>query len=361
MNRKPLQIGNLTAKLPLIQGGMGVGISLSGLAGAVAKEGGIGIISNAQIGYKEPDFYTNTKEANLRAMKSELERARTLSKKEDGTCDGLLGYNIMAAAREYGDYVRAAAEYGADIIISGAGLPVSMPEYVEGTDTKIAPIVSSEKAARIILKRWDKRYNRTADLVVIEGAHAGGHLGFKKDELDRMYEAGYDAEYDEEIKKIIACVKEFADKYETHIPVIVAGGIMNAAQVQQVFELGADGVQVATPFVTTEECDASIEYKQAYVNAQKEDIEIVVSPVGMPARAIHNPFLEKVKEEKEHITKCFRCLEHCNPKETPYCITQALIRSVQGDVTNGLVFCGDNAQYLDRITTVPEVIKSLFP
>ncbi|MBR5508931.1 MAG: nitronate monooxygenase [Lachnospiraceae bacterium] len=360
MKIQPLQIGDLTAKLPLLLGGMGVGISLSGLAGAVAREGGVGIISNAQIGYKEPDFYTNTKEANLRAMKSELEKARELAKKEDGTCDGILGFNIMTAAREYGDYVRAAAEYGADIIISGAGLPVSMPEYVAGTNTKIAPIVSSEKAARIILKRWDKRYNRTADLVVIEGAHAGGHLGFKKDELDRMYEEGYDAEYDEEIKKIIACVKEFADKYETHIPVIVAGGIMNAEQAAHVFELGADGIQVSTPFVTTEECDAAPEFKQAYINAKAEDIEIVVSPVGMPARAIHNPFLEKVKAEKEQITRCFRCLDHCNPKEAPYCITQALIRSVQGDITNGLVFCGDNAQYLDRITTVHEVIENLF-
>lgn len=360
MNIKPLKIGNSTAKLPLLQGGMGVGISLSRLAGAVAKEGGIGIISNAQIGYKEPDFYTNTKEANLRAMKSELKKARELSLKENGTCDGLLGFNIMVAAREYGDYVRAAAQYGADIIISGAGLPVSMPEYVEGTDTKIAPIVSSEKAARIILKRWDKKYGRTADLVVIEGAHAGGHLGFKKDELERMYEEGYDAEYDEEIKKIISCVREFEEKYSTHIPVIVAGGIMNAAQTAHVLELGADGIQVATPFVTTEECDAAPEFKQAYVNAKAEDIEIVVSPVGMPARAIHNPFLDKVKAEKEHITKCFRCLEHCNPKEAPYCITQALIRSVQGNVTDGLVFCGDNAQYLNRITTVHEVIENLF-
>ncbi|MGN0298918.1 MAG: NAD(P)H-dependent flavin oxidoreductase [Lachnospiraceae bacterium] len=361
MSIKTLKIGNKTAKLPLIQGGMGVGVSLAKLAGAVAKEGGIGIISSAQIGFMEPDFNTNTNAANLRAIKTQLQKARELSKKTDGSCDGLIGFNIMTALHNYADHVRTAAQAGADVIISGAGLPVKLPEYVVGTDTKIAPIVSSEKAARILLKNWDKHYGRTADFLVIEGAHAGGHLGFKHDELEHIYEDGYDASYDEEIKKIIACTQEYAAKYKTEIPVIVAGGIMNAKQAQHAFELGADGIQVATPFVTTEECDASLAFKQAYINARKEDIEIVISPVGMPARAIHNPFLEKIYAEREPIARCHRCLEKCNPKTTPYCITQALIRSVQGDVENGLIFCGDNAAYLDKITTVKDVIQTLLP
>ena len=247
------------------------------------------------------------------------------------------------------------------MIISGAGLPVDLPEYVTGTDTKIAPIVSSEKAARIILKMWDRRYKRTADFVVIEGAHAGGHLGFSREELNHLYEPDYEANYDDEIRRIIACVHEYGEKYGVHIPVITAGGIMNARQVQHAFALGAEGVQVATPFVTTEECDAAPAYKQAYVNAKKEDIEIVTSPVGMPGRAIHNAFLEKVAQQKEHITHCFRCLEKCNPTQAPYCITQALIRAVEGDVENGLIFCGDNVQYLDHIGTVEEVVHALFP
>lgn len=360
MDEKKLHIGDKTAKLPLIQGGMGVGISLSGLAGAVAKEGGIGIISTAQIGFRETDFDKDAKKANLRAMVSELQKAREIASDENGSCDGLLGYNIMVATHDYEDYVRTAAQAGADVIISGAGLPVSMPEYVEGTDTKIAPIVSSEKAARIILKMWDKHYRRTADFIVIEGAHAGGHLGFSKEDLEHLYDENFDRNYDLEIQKIIACVRLYAEKYGTHIPVIVAGGIMNSEQVRHVFSLGADGVQVATPFVATEECDAAPEFKQAYIDARKEDIEIVVSPVGMPARAIHNPFLEHVYQEKENITRCYRCLEKCSPKEAPYCITQALIRAVQGDVKNGLVFCGDNAQYLTKISTVPEVIRKLF-
>lgn len=360
MNIKPLQIGNKVAKLPLIQGGMGVGVSLSRLAGAVAKTGGVGIISTAQIGFEEPDFAEDSKTANLRAMRQELEKARTIAQDIDGSCPGLVGFNIMVATRDYEDYVRTAAEAGADVIISGAGLPVDMPAYVEGTDTKIAPIVSSEKAARIILKRWDKRFHRTADFLVIEGAHAGGHLGFSREQLTHLYEPDYDRQYEEEIRNIIACTNEYAVKYGTSIPVIVAGGIMNGQQTRHMLELGAAGIQVATPFVTTEECDAADAFKQAYVNARPEDIEIVTSPVGMPARAIHNPFLEKIALGKETITKCYRCLEKCNPKETPYCITQALIRAVRGDVEHGLIFCGDNAAYLDHISTVPEVIASLF-
>lgn len=360
MNKKQLRIGDKAAALPLIQGGMGVGVSLSGLAGAVAKEGGIGIISTAQIGFREPDFDQDAKKANLRAMVTELKKAREIASNPDGSCSGLIGYNIMVATHDYEDYVRTAARAGADVIISGAGLPVSMPEYVEGTDTKIAPIVSSEKAARIILKMWDKHYRRTADFLVIEGAHAGGHLGFSRGDLEHLYDDDFDRNYDLEIQKIIACAGTYAEKYSVDIPVIVAGGIMTSEQVQHALSLGADGVQVATPFVTTEECDAALKFKQAYVNARNEDIEIVVSPVGMPARAIRNPFLERVRQAKENITKCYRCLEKCSPKEAPYCITQALIRAVQGDVENGLIFCGDNAQYLTGITTVPEVIRTLF-
>lgn len=361
MDYKTLVIGDKTAELPLIQGGMGVGVSLSGLAGAVAKEGAVGIISTAQIGFREPDFYKDSKTANLRAMVSELQKARKIAADKNGCCRGLLGFNIMVATRDYGDYVRTAARAGADVIISGAGLPVDMPKYVESTDTKIAPIVSSEKAARIILKLWDRHYKRTADFLVIEGAHAGGHLGFSTESLEHIYDEQFDTDYDCEIQRIIACAKTYADKYNAAIPVIVAGGIMNQEQAEHMFRLGADGIQVATPFVTTEECDAALAFKQAYINARKEDIEIVISPVGMPARAVHNPFLDKIHKEKEHITKCCRCLEKCSPATAPYCITQALIRSVEGDVENGLIFCGDNAQYLDRITTVSEVIHTLFP
>lgn len=361
MNEQGLHIGNKTAKLPLIQGGMGVGVSLSGLAGAVAREGGIGIISTAQIGFREPDFAEDSKKANLRAMVTELKKARALAAGPDGTCSGLLGFNIMTATRDYGDYARTAAAAGADLIISGAGLPVDLPAYVEETDTKIAPVVSSEKAARILLKMWDRHYRRTADLLVIEGAHAGGHLGFSRETLEHLYEEDFDAGYDQEIRKIIACTKSYGEKYGVSIPVIVAGGILQASQVRHMLSLGADGVQAATPFVATEECDAALPFKQAYIKARAEDIRIVTSPVGMPARAIRNPFLERMEKDRENIIKCYRCLEKCSPKTAPYCITQALIRAVEGDVENGLIFCGDNVRYLTEITTVPKVIRTLFP
>lgn len=358
MNRPVLKIGNKCAKLPLIQGGMGIGVSLSGLAGAVAKEGGVGILSAAQIGFREPDFGRDAKSANLRAIADEMEKARRIAGPDS---QGLIGYNIMVATKDYPDYVTAAAKAGADVIISGAGLPISLPEYVAGYGTKIAPIVSSEKAARVILKMWDRKYHRTADFLVIEGPHAGGHLGFSPEELTHIYDDGYPAKYDAEIRNIIACASLYGEKYHVRIPVIVAGGIMNHEQAEHAFALGADGVQAATPFVTTKECDAHPAFKQAYLAASAEDIEIIKSPVGMPGRAIHNAFLERISQEKETITRCFRCLEKCNPAAAPYCITRALIRAVQGDVENGLVFCGDNAAYLKEITSVHDVICSILP
>ncbi len=335
---------------------MGIGISLSGLAGSVAREGGVGIISVAHIGFREPDFETDHKAANLRAIKKELNRARAIAGNQ-----GIIGFNVMVAIRDYPIYVKAAAEAGADLIVSGAGLPADLPAFVEGTAAAIAPIVSSEKAARLILKRWDKKYGRTADLVIIENAHAGGHLGFSPEQLSHIDDDDYEGSYDIEVRRIIACVHEYGSKYGVSIPVVLAGGIMTSAQAAHAFSLGVDGIQAATPFVTTIECDAPPAFKQAYINCRKEDIEIIKSPVGMPGRAIHNRFLEKLKKGDEPITHCYRCLSMCDPGTAPYCISRALIRSALGDTENGLIFCGDNAQYLNEITTVKEVIRNILP
>ncbi|WP_346902375.1 NAD(P)H-dependent flavin oxidoreductase [Faecalicatena contorta] len=347
----PLKIGEKTARVPLIQGGMGVGISLGNLAGTVAKEGGIGIISTAQIGFQEPDFDENPSGANLRAIRKEMEKARAISP------DGLIGYNIMVALRDYKQHVAAAVEAGADLIISGAGLPTELPALTAGSPVKIAPIVSTEKSAKVILKYWGRKYHRTADLVIIEGPKAGGHLGFKKEELDF-----YSPErYEEEITKIIETVRGFAEEYQTEIPIIAAGGIFDVEDVRRVMALGVDGVQIASRFVTTRECDADIRYKEAYLNASKEDIVIVKSPVGMPGRAILNPFMKRVMlgEKMEH-TPCHRCLARCNPAEIPYCITDSLIRAAKGDVEEALLFCGADAYRQTRMETVKEVIDSLF-
>lgn len=373
-NFKPLVIGDLKIEKPVIQGGMGVGISLHRLAGAVAKAGGMGLISTAQIGFREPDFKTNFVEANLRAIRNEFKKAREIAP------EGAIGFNIMVATKHYDMWVKEAVKAGADAIISGAGLPVSLPEYAEAAyeemkavgkkllrRTKLAPIVSTAKAAMVICKMWDRKYHRVPDFVVVEGPLAGGHLGFTKEQLTQYgadsadVEKTYDqAAYDEEVKAIMKVVKGYEDKYETHIPVVTAGGIYTHEDVKHQFELGAEGVQVATRFVTTKECDAPDAYKQTYIEASKEDIVITQSPVGMPGRAILNPFLKKIKEgERSAIKSCFQCLEHCDIKTIPYCITRALVNAAEGDEDAALLFCGSNAFRSDRIETVEEVMNAL--
>lgn len=370
-NIKPLVIGDLTAKYPVIQGGMGVGISLSSLAGAVAKAGGIGIISTAQIGFRDPDFLNDPMGANMRAIGTEFEKARAIAP------EGIIGFNIMVATRNYAQYVKEAVKAGADLIISGAGLPVELPGYLEeakriageagkAVQTKLAPIVSTAKSAMVICKMWDRKYKKVPDLMVIEGPLAGGHLGFSREQLaeygadtDNVPET-FDAEaYDEEIRGILKVVKQYEEKYEQPIPVVLAGGIYTRGDVEHAMELGADGVQVATRFVTTRECDAPMSYKQAYIDAKKEDIVITKSPVGMPGRAIKNRFLDYVSEQKTKIEHCYQCLEHCDPKKIPYCITKALSNAAEGDLDHALLFCGSNAYRADKIETVEEVIWDL--
>ena len=341
---KTLIIGYLTARIPIIQGGMGVGVSLSGLAGAVAACGGVGIISAAQIGYREPDFAQNPLRANVRALKAEICRARELSKGGGG----LIGVNIMVAMRFYEEYVRAAVEAGADLIVSGAGLPVDLPRLVEGTRIRIAPIVSSLRALSVLWRLWERRGNRRPDLVVIEGPRAGGHLGFSPEELACPEKLAYD----KQIREMVSFVRE----REPSLPVVAAGGIYHRADVEQAFSLGVDGVQVATRFVTTWECDASPAYKQAYLDAKKEDIVITASPVGMPGRAIRNAFL---REPSHPVKACYQCLAHCKPKEIPYCITDALIQAVKGNTDQGLLFCGDNAWQATKIEHVSQVMEEL--
>lgn len=349
MKLNPLKIGNLLARLPIIQGGMGVGISLSGLASAVAREGGIGVISAAQPGFREEDFDTNTTEANMRALGREIRRAKELS---DG---GIIGVNIMCALENYKEYVQCCIDNHADLIISGAGLPTDLPALVEGSDIKIAPIVSPPKTAKVLLKLWDKHYGKTADLVVIEGPRAGGHLGFTAEQIEAYAATGYD----KEVLEILACVKEYEQKYNREIPVVFAGGVFERSDIDHYMELGCAGVQMATRFVATQECDADIRFKTAYLNSTQEDIIIVKSPVGMPGRAIRNSFMEARAAANETITKCYKCLKKCDRASIPYCITGALVRAARGDVDNALLFCGENAYRLDRIATVKEIMDEL--
>lgn len=349
MTLQPLQIGDLTIQYPIIQGGMGVGISRSHLAGAVSANGGLGIISTAQIGYDEPDFEKNQEEANLKAIYKHIAKAKEISEGKP------VGVNIMVATKDYPSYVKAAVKAGADVIISGAGLPMRLPEYVMGSNCKIAPIVSSEKAAQIMLRNWEKKFERTADFIVIEGPKAGGHLGFQAEQVNKITDMDYEAE----IKKIVAVVKTYEEKFHQKIPVIVAGGIFDHEDICHALSIGADGVQIASRFVATEECDADDKYKQAYIDATKEDVEIVMSPVGMPGRALKNTFVQMIEKKRLPVSKCFNCLEKCNPAKVPYCITKALINAVRGDIEHGLIFVGANVGRITKMTNVHDLMKEL--
>lgn len=350
MNIKPLVIGNLVAPFPIIQGGMGVGISRYRLASAVANEGGIGVISSAQIGFDEEDFDKNALGANLRALRKHITKAKELAP------NGIIGLNIMVATNYYEEHVKEAIEAGIDIIISGAGLPIALPGLVNGSNVKIAPIVSSSRAASILLKSWDRKFNVTADMVVVEGPKAGGHLGFNLEEL----ESG-DINIDKILVEVIEVVKEYETKYNKSIPVIMAGGVYDGIDIGKYINMGASGVQIATRFIATNECDAHENYKQAFVECKKEDITLVKSPVGMPGRAIRNKLVEFLEKGRIKVKKCCNCLkrEICDRITIPYCITEKLIQAVKGDVENGLLFCGENAYRINKIVSVKEIFNEL--
>lgn len=344
-----LNFGGLVAEVPIIQGGMAVGVSGSRLAAAVANQGGIGVIAGVDIGYREPDFKKDILKANLRALKSEIKKARQLSPK------GILGINLMAAMNHYKEMAIAAAEEGIDLIVSGAGLPLDLPEFVKGTHTRIAPIVSSGKAAKIILKYWEARYGRTADLIVVEGTEAGGHLGFSEDVLTDEKRPSLT----ELIKEVMDVLRPIQEKLKKNIPIIAAGGIFSGKDIADYLRAGAGGVQMATRFVATHECDADIKFKEAYVNASQEDIVIIKSPVGMPGRAINNAFVRCTSESGIPIRGCFKCLKGCNPKTSPYCISDALINAVEGRVDEGLIFAGSSVYKIKEIVSVKDLMDEL--
>ncbi len=304
MSFPALRIGDLVARTPIVQGGMGVGISLSRLASAVANEGGIGVIAGAMIGMKEPDVASNPLEANLRALRTEIEKARKATQ-------GIIGVNIMVALTTFADMVRTAIEAKADVIFSGAGLPMDLPKifnetcerHKEAFKTKLVPIVSSGRAATLIARKWLSRTGYLPDAFVVEGPKAGGHLGFAPENI-------FDPNYALEllVPEVVEAVKPLEDKAGRAIPVIAAGGVYTGGDIKKFLDLGASGVQMGTRFVATHECDADDRFKQAYIDAKPEDVTIIKSPVGMPGRALSNDFIESMREGGK---KPFKCIFHC--------------------------------------------------
>ena len=344
-----LNIGGLISDIPIIQGAMGIGVSGPRLAAAVANEGGVGVIAGVNIGFREPDFALNSLAANLRALKNQIRSARQLAPK------GILGVNLMVAMNHYGEMVRAAVEEGVDLIISGAGLPLKLPEFVKTLQTRIVPIVSSGKAARIISQYWETHYGRTADMVIVEGTEAGGHLGFSREVLAAQHKPSVI----DLVRDVAEAVNPFGERSAKEIPVIAAGGVYTGGDIAACLRSGANGVQMATRFTATDECDADIRYKQAYLSAEKDDIVIIQSPVGMPGRALNNAFIRKLTEYGIEIKGCSQCLRGCNPKIAPYCISNALINAVNGDVDDGVVFVGSSVYRIDKILSVKKLIREL--
>jgi NAD(P)H-dependent flavin oxidoreductase YrpB (nitropropane dioxygenase family) len=344
---KSFYIGKTEIKLPIIQGGMGVGISLSGLAAAVANEGGIGVISCAGIGLLYPKEKGDYLEKCINGLKNEIAKAREKTK-------GIIGINIMVALSNYADMVRTSISRKADIIFAGAGLPLDLPSYrTQDCTTKLVPIVSSSRAAKIICEKWRSAYNYLPDAIVVEGPKAGGHLGFKKEQIaDEHYS----------LEQLIPEVVEVARSYGKmkDIPVIAAGGISTGEDISKFLNLGASAVQMGSIFVPTEECDASEVFKQVYVDSAKEDLMIIESPVGMPGRAINGEFIRKVMKGTEKPGSCpFHCIKTCDYTKSPYCIIKALYHAAMGNMKKGYAFAGTNAYLADKISSVKEIIARL--
>ena len=343
--------------LPILQGGMGVGISLDGLAGAVAACGGMGTISTAACGFLEPDFEQHPREANLRALERQVKRAKALAK---GV--GLVAVNAMVATTQYADSVRTALRAGADAIVCGAGLPKDLPAIaaeIPENDAALAPIVSGGRVAGLICKLWDRHYGRIPDFVVLEGPLAGGHLGFSKEDALEA-QAGRSKPLSGLLRQVLDALAPFKEKYGRDIPVFVAGGVKDGAEMRRYMDEGAAGAQFATRFIATAECDASEGYKRRLLEAKPGDIAIVQSPVGMPVRALRSPLVQRVEAGTQpRPDRCVNCLVPCDFKTTPYCISKALIAARNGDWENGLFFCGANAGEIDRLSTVREQMEQI--
>jgi nitronate monooxygenase len=353
MKMPELQLGELRARRPIVQGGMGVGISLSGLASAVANCGGIGTISTVGIGMNEPDFRKKQRVANRRALKEEIRIAREKS-------DGIIGVNVMVVLADYDDHVDIALGEGIDVIFMGAGLPLRFsekipPERLRDTRTCFVPIVSSHRAARVVFSHWAKRFRRVPDGVVVEGPMAGGHLGFKKEQIDDPACA-----LEHLVPAVVETVRPYEDLAGRRLPVIAAGGVYTGADIDRFLEMGAAGVQLGTRFVATHECDADIRFKEAYLRAGRDDLVIIESPVGLPGRAIRNAFLDDVQSGAKKPYHCpWTCLKTCPFREAPYCIGDALISAKIGELDHGFPFAGANAWRVNEIVSVAELMQSL--
>ncbi len=348
-----LKIGDLVVEKAIVQGGMGIGISLSGLAAAVANEGGIGVISSVGLGFLKGKRNKRNFNSNAGYLREEIRKAKALATK------GAIGVNIMVAISDFDAMVKASIEEKADIIFAGAGLPLKLPGLVQSIDpntsTKLGVIVSSARAASLICRSWMKKYQVLPDIIVVEGPKAGGHLGFSHEQIE-------DPDYALEkiLPPIVDTMEKISNKHNKSIPVIAGGGVFTGEDIFDTMNLGADGVQMGTRFVATEECDADQAFKETFVQCEKKDVTLIKSPVGLPGRVITSKFIAEVKNGVRKPFSCpWKCLKTCNFKEAPYCIADALINAQQGIMSEGFAFAGSNADKVDRIISVSELFETL--
>ena len=343
-----LQIGSITADVPIVQGGMGVRVSLSSMASAVANQGGIGTISSIGLGDANAKADRYEKESRD-ALVEEIRKAKSMT-------DGHLAINFMGVLSNVNDLIKASVNEGIRMIVFGAGLPVKLPAIVEDPDVNLVPITSSARVAELILRSWSRRYQKVPDAFILEGPLAGGHLGFSVEQLEHSDDFSLEVL----LPEVLAAVKPYEDQFGKKIPIIVAGGIYTGWDIAKMLSLGASGVQMGTRFVATEECDVAPEFKQAYIDAKKEDIVIIKSPVGMPGRAINNQFLKDLGEGGKIKISCpYRCLTACEIKTARYCIANALLNSYFGKVEDGLIFAGQNAYRVEKVVSVEALFNEL--
>ncbi|MFO8086646.1 MAG: nitronate monooxygenase [Bacteroidales bacterium] len=346
---KSFHIGDLNIPVPIIQGGMGVGISLSGLAAAVANMGGVGIISSVAIGLTNTESPKNYRQKNIETLKAEIRKARKKT-------SGVLGVNIMTVISDFHEMVKTSLSEGIDIIFSGAGLPLDLPKYLKPHQkTRLVPIVSSGRAAKIISQKWWQNYQYLPDAFVVEGPKAGGHLGFKEKLID---DENHDL--DHLLAEVLKVSDELEREHNRKVPVIAAGGIYTGEDVHHFLKNGASAVQLGTRFVATEECDASPAFKEAFIKAKAKDIQIIKSPVGLPGRTIFNDFLKNAMNGDYRPAKCkYHCIKSCNPKTTMFCIADALISAYNGDFAHGFAFTGSRVANINGISKVKKVFEDL--
>lgn len=344
-NIQSLKIGNLEISPPIIQGGMGVRVSRANLAAAVANQGCVGVIASAGIGKFENSSKSDFSKVNAEALRYEIRKAKSMT-------SGVIGVNIMVALSDYETLVRTAVDENVDLIISGAGLPLNLPIYVNSKDIKLIPVVSSARALQIICKRWKAHFDRLPDAVIVEGVKAGGHLGYSYQDILNKTTPNLEQTLQEVLK--------IANSFNPNVPVIAAGGIFDGEDIAHFLRLGASGVQMATRFVCTDECDAHQNFKQAYLDAKAEDITIIKSPVGLPGRVINNSFVEKIKRgETVPFTCNYRCLKSCDPEKAPYCIAEVLANAAEGNLDESFAFAGSNAYRCNEIVSVKSLVEQL--